>query len=166
MSNIDAGCTVPCSIGHGARASCGSPSCRRLLTTAPWIGSAGCDAYHDTTFVVSLLCERMFQIAFTLREVLALTRRPLASGFGSTKLRMPCLSAVFPVAIEVHSSGESLGSSVVRSARTPRSTNARRCGIPPALKRRSMMSQSAASQPRNRILRTGRSTMGGSYRMQ
>jgi len=42
----------------------------------------------------------MFQMALHLREVLLTGRIPLPSGFGSTKPRMPCFCASFPVAME------------------------------------------------------------------
>ena len=165
-SSSEAGCTVPDGSFHGASASFGSPSCRRLETICPWIGSAGWDAYHATTLVLSAFWDKMFQSAFAFREVLALTRNPLPSGFGSTKFRMPCLSAVFPVAIELHSRGESFGSRVVRFARTPRASRPWRKGIFPAAKSGSSINQSAASQPMKSSLRAERSAMRGSYRMR
>jgi len=72
---------------------------------------------------------------------------PSPVGLGSTKFKIPCLSAVFPVAIVDHRIGESFGSSVRSSARVPRASNRARFGISPCASKGSMICQSAASQP-------------------
>ena len=138
---------MPDTNGHGIDSLAGSPSCRRLVVTLPLIGSAGCDAYQPTTLVAKPFCDRMFHSALVLRVVLDETCKPEPSGFGSTKLSTPCLSAVLPVVIELQRSGESLGSSVPRSAREPASTKRRRFGILPAANSLLIRIQSAASQP-------------------
>ena len=77
-------------------------------------------------------CERMFQIAFVLRERFVTGRIAAPSGVGSGNRSTPCLNGRLPVAIEVHSIGESTGCSVARLAIVPRSTSRATVGIFPA----------------------------------
>jgi hypothetical protein len=51
----------------------------------------------------------MFQIALVLRPRLVMGRAPPEAGSGSEKPWMPCLWARLPVAMLVHSIGESTG---------------------------------------------------------
>ena len=159
VAHSGAPCTTPLISGQGALTELGACSIRRLLTHVPLIGSAGCEAYQPTACTRSALCVRMFQSALVLRVVLADTRTPSPDGFGSTKFRMPCLSAVLPVAMVDHSSGESLGSMVRRFARVPAAISAARLGICPRASSGSMICQSAASQPRIKRRWTGRVCM-------
>ena len=66
---------------------------------------------------------------------------------------MPCLNGRLPVAMEVHSIGESGGCSVAICPLAPFSTRRRRLGILPASMSGWMTFQSAASQPTRRTLR-------------
>ena len=61
-----------------------------IETTAPWINSAGWLANQFTTSDRMPDCDRMFQRALVLRELLATGRRLPSTGSGSTKPRMPC----------------------------------------------------------------------------
>ncbi len=66
---------------------------------------------------------------------------------------MPCLNGRFPVAMEVHSIGESGGCSVAICPVAPFSTRRWTLGILPASMSGWMTFQSAASHPTSRTLR-------------
>src|SRR5579871_4884370 len=66
---------------------------------------------------------------------------------------MPCLNGRFPVAMEVHSIGESGGCSVAICPETPLVTSDRTLGMRPALMSGWMTFQSAESHPTRRTLR-------------
>ncbi len=97
----------------------------------PLIGSAGLVANQPTMLDLSPFWLRMFQIALHLREVLRTGPMPVPSGKGSVKPQMPCLSARLPVAMEVHSIGESTGCIVARLPRTPPLMSWAKAGIWP-----------------------------------
>ena len=77
-------------------------------------------ANQPTIFDFSPFWLRIFQIALHFREVLLTGPMPLPSAKGSVKPQIPCLSARFPVAIDVHSIGESTGCIVAKFPRTHR----------------------------------------------
>ena len=78
----------------------------------PLIGSAGLLGHQETTLLFHSSWFRIFQMAFTFREVVVTGRSPSPVGVGSTKPLIPCLSALNPVAILVHNIGERGGSKV------------------------------------------------------
>src|SRR5579859_6478286 len=94
----------------------------------------------------------MFQTAFDFRERFVTGRTPLPSGAGSVKPWMPCLNGRFPVAMEVHSIGESGGCSVAICPMAPFLTSRWTLGILPASMSGWMTFQSAASHPTRRTL--------------
>src|ERR1700727_2775112 len=95
----------------------------------------------------------MFHKAFVFRERFVIGCTPRPSGVGSEKPWMPCLKGRFPVAIEVHSIGESGGCSVAICPMTPFSTRRWTFGILPESIRGWITFQSAASHPTRRTLR-------------
>ena len=119
----------------------------------PLIGSAGLVANQPTIFDFSPFWLRMFQIALHFREVLLTGPMPLPSAKGSVKPQIPCLSARFPVARDVHSIGESGGWSVAICPVAPSFTSRCRLGILPPSMSGKIIFQSAASHPISRTLR-------------
>ena len=121
------------------------------------MGSAGWLANQPRAWVLNPCWVRIFQMALTLREVLETGRRPPVCGSGSMKPWMPCLSARFPVAMEVHSMGERMGRSVARFPITPLLTRSLSAGISPRSRSGLITFQSAASQPISRTFLARRS---------
>jgi hypothetical protein len=81
----------------------------RSVTITPFSGSAGHVAHQATHALFRLASLSMFQRAMVFREVLR-----MGAGFPvfesiNRKSRIPCSEGAFPVAMEVHSSGESMG---------------------------------------------------------
>lgn len=113
----------------------------------PLIGSAGWLANQPTAWVRIPSWVSIFQRALQVRLVLVIGRIPEPSGRGSVKPWMPCLAGRLPVAMEVHSIGESIGWRVARLPQTPCSIKRLRLGISPLANKGRMIFQSAASQP-------------------
>src|ERR1035438_8698949 len=95
----------------------------------------------------------MFHRAFDFRDKFVTGCTPRPSGVGSEKPWMPCWNGRFPVAMEVHSIGDSGGCSVEICAIAPRSTSRWTLGILPASINGWITFQSAASHPINKTLR-------------
>ena len=153
-SASSAGCTELAGSGESG----GSSGLRNSVwfeTIAPRIGSAGCDAYHPTTFERRPHCVRMFHSAFARRLVLAVVRMPAPSGSGSVNPSTPCASARLPVAMVFQRIGERIGRVVARLPAAPRSSRPASVGIRPCASSGSIICQSAASQP-TRSTRRGR----------
>ena len=89
----------------------------------PLMGSAGWLGHHPMTMLRNPFWLKMFHTALAVRERFVTGRMPRPSGVGSEKPWMPCLKGLLPVAIDVHSIGESGGLSVATRPMTPRSTS-------------------------------------------
>jgi hypothetical protein len=116
----------------------------------PLIGSAGWLGHHPVTMLRSPFWLRMFHSALHFRERLVTGCTPRPSAEGSLNPCTPCLNGRLPVAMEVHSIGDSGGCRVVICAIAPFSTSRWRLGILPASISGLMTFQSAASQPMSR----------------
>ena len=97
----------------------------------------------------------MFQKALVRRTVDVIGMRPPVFGLSTMNHVMPCLSAVLPVAIEVHRMGDSMGSMEANFALVPSRSRLARWGRSPAAIRRSRMLQSAPSMPTMRMVGAG-----------
>src|SRR5271169_6261310 len=118
----------------------------------PWMGSAGWLGHQPITVLRRPFWLRIFQTALAVRERLVMGRTPQPSGVGSEKPWMPCLKGRLPVAMDVHSIGDSGGWMVAIGPIEPSSMRRWMLGILPEATRGLMTFQSAASQPITRTL--------------